>query len=454
MKISSKIFAVICSLTILLTTIPFAAPAKTIAELEAEIDKYEQQIANAAQGQANAKEKLKALQEQSRAIDKKVQALEKEMAPIREKINELTKQIKEFEARIQTLEKEIAETDAKIDKQDKQIEGTRELLAKRLRAAYIAGETSELEIFLNATDFSDFLARSELLRQVSKHDDEVVKGLQKQIKELNKLKADLDSKRAENEEKKSVLAKDRAEQQAEMKVFQGKMNELEATQARNEKNIKEQNKILATYSEKSAYYQQLMAQAEKEKAEYSAALDKEIANSGSSGSGVVNNGTVNHNFKVSSKGVISPIQDKSVYYSATYSQHISRGTASVDLVAPANRIVNGQSYYTSKGAKIYAVASGTVTKSTFASSSYGHYVNIDHGNGLSSLYAHMDARYVSVGDKVVQGQVIGILGNTGNCWPRPTAANPVAGSHLHFEMRLNGNRVNPEIYLPSPLVYK
>ena len=157
-------------------------------------------------------------------------------------------------------------------------------------------------------------------------------------------------------------------------------------------------------------------------------------------------------FKVSSKGVISPIQDKSVYYSATYSQHISRGTASVDLVAPANRVVNGQTYYTSKGAKIYAVASGTVTKSTYASSSYGHYVNIDHGNGLSSLGAHLDARYVSVGDKVKQGQVIGLVGNTGNCWPRPTESNPVAGSHLHFEMRLNGNRINPEKYLPSPLV--
>ena len=244
MKTSTRIFAVICSLTIILSSLTFTAPAKTIAQLEAEIDKYEQQISNAAQGQANAKEKLKALQEQSRAIDQKVQALEKEMAPIREKINELTKQINEFEARIQTLEKEIKETNEKIDEQDKQIEGTRELLAKRLRAAYIAGETSELEIFLNATDFSDFLARSELLRQVSKHDDEVVKGLQEQINVLKQLKTDLDSKRAENEEKKAVLATDRAEHQAEMNVFQGKMNELEATQARNEKNIKEQNKII------------------------------------------------------------------------------------------------------------------------------------------------------------------------------------------------------------------
>ncbi len=453
MKISTRIFAVICSLAILLTTIPFAAPAKSISDIEKEIEKYEEEIKDASKGQANAQKKLKALQEQSKVIDEKVKALEKEMAPVRQKINELTKQINEFEARIKELEKEIAETMAKKDEQDKKIEGTRELLAKRLRAAYIAGETSELEIFLNATDFSDFLARSELLRQVSKHDNEVVKGLQEQIKELNKIKEDLDAKRAENEEKQAAIISDREVYNKEMKVFQGKMNELDATQARNEKNIREQNKIIATYNQNSAYYQQLLAQAEKEKAEYSAQLDKDIANEGSSGDGVVDNGIVNHKFKVSSRGIISPIQDKSVYYSATYSEHISRGTASVDMCAPANRVVNGQTYYTSKGAKIYAVASGTVTKSTYSSSSYGHYINIDHGNGLSSLYAHMDARYFNVGDKVVQGQVIGILGNTGNCWPRPTAANPVAGSHLHFEMRLNGNRVNPEIYLPSPLVY-
>ncbi len=453
MKISTKIFSVICALTLLLTTIPFSASAKTIEQIEAEIDKYEQQIADASKGQANAKEKLKALQEQSKAIDQKVQTLEKEMAPIRNKIKELTKQINEFEARIKVLEKEIKETEDKKAEQDKNIEITRELLAKRLRAAYIAGETSELEIFLNATDFSDFLARSELLRQVSKHDNAVVDDLQKQIKELNKIIEDLDAKRAENEEKQAAIISDREVYNKEMKVFQGKMNELEATQARNEKNIKEQNKIIATYNQNSAYYQQLLAQAEKEKAEFSAQLDKDIANEGSSGNGVVDNGNVNHKFKVSSRGIISPIQDKSVYYSATYSEHISRGTASVDMCAPANRVVNGQTYYTSKGAKIYAVASGTVTKSTYSSSSYGHYINIDHGNGLSSLYAHMDARYFNVGDKVVQGQVIGILGNTGNCWPRPTAANPVAGSHLHFEMRLNGNRVNPEIYLPSPLVY-
>lgn len=452
MKISSKILSVIFAVVLLVTAFPFTAPAKTIEEIEAEIERYEQEIAQAAQGQANAKKKLEALQEQSRIIDQKVSLLEAEMAPIRKNINELTAEINEFQARISALEVEINDTTQKMDEQNKQIDETYELLKKRLRAAYMAGETSELEIFLNATDFSDFLARSELIRQISKHDTEIVNNLKSQIESLNKLLEELSAKRSEIEEKKAVVAADRVEQEAEMAVLNSKMAELKTAQARNDANIREQNKIIGTYSEDSSYYKQLLAKAEKEKADYSAALDKEIGNSGSSGSGVVDNGNVNHNFRVSSKGLICPIQEKSVYYSATFAQHSSRGTASVDFCAPANRIINGKSYWTSKGAKLYAVASGTVTKSTYAASTYGHYINIDHGNGLSSLYAHMDARYVNVGDYVVQGQVIGILGNTGNCWPRPTEANPVAGSHLHFEMRLNGSRVNPEIYMPSPLV--
>ncbi len=452
MKISTRIFSVILSVVLLISAIPFSASAKTIEEIEAEIEQYEKEISNIAQSQTNAKKKLQQLQEQSRAIDQKIALLEKEMAPIQKNIDELTKQINEFEERIKVLEKEIDDVNAQMEKQNEEIDDTQELLKKRLRATYMAGETSELEIFLSATDFSDFLARTEFLRQVAKHDTSIIKSLEEQIKELNRMLEELNSKRTEVDEKKAVVVENRSEYEAEMAILDVKMDELESSQKRNEANIRKQNEIIGTYNEDSAYYQQLMAQAEKEKAEFSAQLDKDIINEGSTGNGVVDNGNVNHKFRVSSKGLISPLQESTTYYSATFAQHSSRGTASVDLCAPANRVINGKTYYTTKGAKVYAVASGTVTKSTYVASTYGHYINIDHGNGLSSLGCHLDARYVSVGDYVVQGQVIGLAGNTGNCWPRPTAANPVAGSHLHFEMRLNGNRVNPEIYLPSPLV--
>ncbi len=452
MKNSTKIFSVLLAVVLLFTAIPFSASAKTLAEFDKEINRIEQEIADSYKDKENAKVTLEKLQEQSRIIDQKIDVLEKEIAPIQKKINELTVQINEFEARIKKLEQEISDITNQTKVQEEKIAETQETLKQRMRATYMAGETSELEIFLSATDFSDFLARTEFLRQVAKHDTGIIKSLENQIDELNRMLKDLEDKRSEIDEKKKAVEADRATYQAEKAIFDVKMNSVKAEQAKNDANIKKQNEIIGKLNQESAYYKQLLAQAEKEKADFAAQLDKEINNEGSKGDGTVVNGNTNHNFKVSSRGLISPIQEPTVYYSATYAQHSSRGTASVDLCGPANRVINGKTYYTTKGAKFYAVADGVVTKSSYIASSNGHYINIDHGNGLSSLGAHLDARYVSVGDKVKQGQVIGLVGNTGNCWPRPTASNPVAGSHLHFEMRLNGNRINPEIYLPSPLV--
>ncbi len=69
--------------------------------------------------------------------------------------------------------------------------------------------------------------------------------------------------------------------------------------------------------------------------------------------------------------------------------------------------------------------------------SYGQYILIDHGNGLSTLYAHNSSLVVSVGDQVSKGQIIAYSGESGNA----------TGPHVHFEVRLNGTRVNPMSYL-------
>lgn len=75
--------------------------------------------------------------------------------------------------------------------------------------------------------------------------------------------------------------------------------------------------------------------------------------------------------------------------------------------------------------------------------SYGNYVIIDHGSGYKTLYAHMAHKSVAVkvGDKVKAGTVIGYMGNTGTSY----------GGHLHFEVRLNDNRIDPTPYLDKEL---
>lgn len=73
--------------------------------------------------------------------------------------------------------------------------------------------------------------------------------------------------------------------------------------------------------------------------------------------------------------------------------------------------------------------------------SYGNCIKIDHGNGYSTLYAHLDKVYVKLGQTVLQGQEIGYMGNSGNSY----------GGHLHFEVRKDGKKINPIPYLDADL---
>ena len=89
-----------------------------------------------------------------------------------------------------------------------------------------------------------------------------------------------------------------------------------------------------------------------------------------------------------------------------------------------------------QGTAISAAASGTVTFAGY-NGSYGNLIKIDHGNGSETWYAHCSAIYVSAGQSVGAGSVIGAVGATGNA----------TGPHLHLEIRIGGSPVNPENYL-------
>ncbi len=90
------------------------------------------------------------------------------------------------------------------------------------------------------------------------------------------------------------------------------------------------------------------------------------------------------------------------------------------------------------GSPIYAYKDGLVTYSGW-NASYGYIVKIDHGNGLSTWYAHCSKLLVSAGQNVKQGQTISLMGSTGNS----------TGSHLHFEVRINGVHVNSYSYISA-----
>lgn len=88
------------------------------------------------------------------------------------------------------------------------------------------------------------------------------------------------------------------------------------------------------------------------------------------------------------------------------------------------------------GTPIKVVADGKVISAEY-SGSYGNLVKVDHGNGVETWYAHTKKMYVKVGQEVKAGDIIATVGNTGNS----------TGPHLHIEVRINGQHVNPQKYL-------
>lgn len=125
--------------------------------------------------------------------------------------------------------------------------------------------------------------------------------------------------------------------------------------------------------------------------------------------------------EASSKGFICPLNRGSFSVSSYFGD--GRGHKAVDLAAD-------------KGTPIFAAQDGVVTYSSY-DGDYGYNVVIDHGNGIKTRYAHASALCVTVGKKVTQGEMIAAVGSTGYS----------TGNHLHFEVIVNGVRVNPAPYI-------
>jgi murein DD-endopeptidase MepM/ murein hydrolase activator NlpD len=98
---------------------------------------------------------------------------------------------------------------------------------------------------------------------------------------------------------------------------------------------------------------------------------------------------------------------------------------------------SGQDIANAVGTPIVATANGTVVFSGWQSG-YGRLVEIDHGNGITTRYGHLSKLEVEVGQEITRGQVLGLMGSSGRS----------TGSHVHYEVRINDETVNPLDYLP------
>ena len=91
------------------------------------------------------------------------------------------------------------------------------------------------------------------------------------------------------------------------------------------------------------------------------------------------------------------------------------------------------------GTPIYATADGTIRRAGWNSGGYGNLIEVDHGRGIETRYGHLSAILVQPGQQVKRGQLIGRMGSTGRS----------TGSHLHYEVRIDGRAVNPIPFMKS-----
>lgn len=435
MKKLNKIISLVLSAAFVFASFMWSVPkaeAKTLSSLRDEYAEIEDKV-------AESEEKIKELESQQADQTEIISALNIQLSKLNQERENITAQkdlisedIGKTEAKISDLNNEIAELDAKIAEKDKEIDDTVKLFCDRMRANYMAGETSVLEIFMSSSDLSSFLNRLEMFRRVTENDQDLVNKLKNEIDEIKKMQEEL-------EEKKSALQKEKTELESKRADIQATEDDLTATH----------NTIKEKTEEVEAKLKALNAQTQDLKvsiSEYTSEmerLDREIkqaisnANQSSGGSsGSSSNGSMSSN--VSSSGFAWPLPYSGVYLSSYYGYRYHPITGEYKYHSGID-ISMSDAY----GKNIIATKDGMVILSSLESESgtgYGNYIIIDHGGGYTSLYGHCSELLVSRGQYVKRGQIIAKVGSTG--WS--------TGPHLHFEIRYYGDTVDPLDYVSLP----
>ena len=366
-----------------------SAIAATLTELQQEQARLEQEKKENDAKLAELKADQSKQQEYKNTLDAQMQNLQSQIDGLNTQIND--------------LDASISEKNAAIAEKQENIDRDVETLKERLCAIYMMGDASTLEIILQSESVIDMAQKVELLNMITEHDTKMIQQLSADMEAIADEKAEIESQKEE-------VAAARTELEA-------KGSELASVQAEAERVLEELNQSVESVQAESD-------RIAKEKAQASAEIDQwwkdyyaqqAAQNNGSSGGSSGSSGSGGY---VSTGNFTWPVPGFT-----NISCGYSSGHKAIDISG------GGRTIY---GTPIVAADSGKVVTATYHYS-YGNYVMIDHGGGYSTLYAHASSLAVSAGQTVTKGQTIAYVGSTGNS----------TGPHLHFEVRVNGNRQNP-----------
>ena len=264
---------------------------------------------------------------------------------------------------------------------------------ERVRDMEENGIITYLELIFDSTSFADMLARLDFISDIMNADERAYNEFVEARNETIAAKEALEQTKAELEEEKAAL------EQKEAELLE-QLEEANAFILSIEQNLQAERALRAQVAEEEERVQREIAA----KIEELRKLEEQARQARGTGELMwPTNGNLTSGFGWRTHPVFG-------------GRRFHNG---IDIGAP-------------HGANVFAADSGSVLISEY-SSGYGNYVVLSHGNGMTTLYAHLSSRSVSAGTTVSKGQVIGLIGSTGVS----------TGPHLHFEVSVNGSRINP-----------
>ena len=333
---------------------------------------------------------------------KSIENINIELTENLEAINKLDEEIYSYEMQINTIsenleniEKQIKETENYLDAIQVDYEHQKELLQKRLLYAYEEGPTRYLDVLLNSKSMLDFITNYYLIAELMQYDKDLLDGIERDKEQIEQIEQSL------NESKENL------------KLIKNEQKKI-AISLENSKIVKNSYINNLTNEEKQIQEEMSMYQEELDLVELEILLAV-LENSDTQ--------YVGGTFAWPAPGyytITSPYGMRVHPIIKTFSNH-----SGMDIGAPM-------------GSYAIAANDGIVTKATY-SYSYGNMVIIDHGGGVTTLYAHGSEILAQVGDVVKRGDAIMKVGSTG--WS--------TGPHLHFEIRINGATIDPYPYVTS-----
>ena len=360
-------------------------------DLTNQLSNIQQQMTNEANKKSEAEKTIGTVYEQLHAIQ-----IELDTA---------TAELKQVQADRIQLDKDITKTEAELKAAQARLQSREKVFYKRVRDIYINGRLSYLDVVVGSKDFSDFANRMEMLKRILQSDMDLINTIKTEREEIASKKAKLEEDRAKvlelekvAQEKQNLINQKKAERQA---VLERAMNDRDTAE-------RAYNELMASSASITAMLQQRAA-------ERAAAAAAAASQGGGGATWVQGTGQL-------AAPVVAPITSD-----FGWRIHPIYGT---------RRLHAGTDFGVDEGTPVHAADGGVVVEAGWVSG-YGYTVIIDHGNGMSTLYAHNSDVAVSPGQTVSKGQVVSYSGNTGGS----------TGPHLHFEVRINGEPTDPMGYL-------